>query len=107
MSIVHTMPEGTTENQVFDIEKNGKVFNATGITENGVRVLDKNGTLVVTAGVVAWVDILKSQIGYAPVAADLPATGSPYLLRFQFTDGGGQIFFSPTTGDGDTWVVQT
>ena len=98
-----TIVEGTTANMDFTLTADGAAVNLTGATV--VLVLsDKDGTAVTTTGDVVVVTAAEGKVRFAPDAADLDASLSPYRARFKVTDSGGQISYYPNTA-ADPWTV--
>ena len=95
--------EGTTANMDFVLTADGAAVNLTGATVTLV-LTDKDGTAVTTTGDVSIVTAADGKVRYAPDAADLVASTSPYRARFKVTDSGGQIAYYPS-GLADIWTI--
>lgn len=94
---------GTTANLDFLLKADGVAVNLTAATVTLV-ISDKNGAAVDTSGDVSVVTAASGKVRYAPDAADLDSTLSPYRVRFKVVDSGSQIAYYPS-GRADTWTI--
>lgn len=79
--------EGWTAAIPFELLDDGATPSGT-LTETPTLVMhDKNEQVVNTTGDVAILSGSLWRVTYTPDAADLQEAGSPYRVRFQFTDG--------------------
>lgn len=101
----HTIPFGTSEPQDFALtQSSGAVVVGTGIDiALEIALRSGDGTVAVTSPpTVAWLDRLAGTVRVTGTEA--LAVGS-YLVRFQLTDGGGQVGFVPNGEKADVWHV--
>ena len=98
-----TIVEGTTANLDFVLTADGAAVNLTGSTVTLV-LSDKDGTAIPTTGDVSVVTAAEGKVRYAPDAADLASSTSPYRARFKVTDASSQIAYYPS-GRADPWTI--
>lgn len=95
--------EGWTGELNFTLKVDGTATNLTGATVT-LSLTDRDGFEVATSGDVSIVTAASGTIKYAPDAADLLASGSPYRARFKVVDSSSLATFYPN-GPGDEWRV--
>jgi hypothetical protein len=100
--MTHDIPYGTSEPQDFALLDEGSPLVGTGLTVDLV-ITRANGTSVGSpVPTVAWLDQALGTVRVSGVEG--LALGS-YRVRYQLTDGGGSVGFSPNGAVADTWNV--
>jgi hypothetical protein len=96
--------EGWTGPIDMQLTMDGVAGNMTGTTV-ALVLRDNAGALVTLGGVSSWVDAVLAKARYAPVAADLLMSKSPYTARWKVTDATSKDVFFPNA-DSDVWIVR-
>jgi hypothetical protein len=100
--------QGWTERIRYALTQDGSILNLNGLSVALVGDQTINGQLVPIAflGTVGIDDANNGIVCFDPATGDLLASSSPYLVRWQITDGLGHISFYPRLGP-IQWVVST
>jgi hypothetical protein len=100
--------QGWTERIRYALTQDGNILNLGGLSVALVGDQTINGQLVPIAfqGTADVDDAVNGIVYFEPAAGDLLASSSPYLVRWQITDGLGQVSFYPRLGP-IQWIVST
>jgi hypothetical protein len=100
-----TITEGWTAKLPFTLTADGTALNGTGFTLSACVVTGNDDTEVSTVGKFNWTSAASGTVYYKPGASDLLASKSPYRIKFEVTDGAGDIVYFPN-GDANEIVVK-
>lgn len=100
--MTHTIPFGTSEPQDFALLDEGAPLVGTGLTLELV-ITEANGTALGSpAPTVAW--LVQADGTVRVLGTETLSLGS-YSVRYQLTDGLGQVGYAPNGDAADTWDV--
>jgi len=99
--IIHSMPEGTTEQQVFTLKADGSAINLDGYSVS-MEATDKSGTAI-NPGTVSIVTAAEGKVKLMP-SDEWKRTGSPYSVRWVVTNDIDR-FKVPNSVQPDQWQV--
>lgn len=111
MSRLLSITEGHTRRLTFTLTSKlptasaVTAFDGTGFTLSNLYITGKDATIVDTAGDFGWVSAADGTVYYDPDASDFVASKSPYVVKYEVTDGAGKVECFPSA-DADEILVK-